>query len=212
MPRRALPKWKLKPITAPLMASRSTRMLSTNSSALRLASAALKVSTIAPSSPVAASSRSLATSEVRWNDGSSGLKKVRGCGSKVSTAAGRCAAWARSIAMPITARWPRWTPSKLPMATTGRASRSRPEPSSRTTTKGWGEFGSAMGEIGLGRWGYGPSVNDTLTDLAAIPGPRTGPRRKVPPLTGSSTEPCYRSHAWEGASNAGQVPIRPWRQ
>ncbi len=65
-------------------------MSATNSSAVSPASAASKVSTIAPSSPVAASSRSLAASEVSRNDGSSGRKKLRGCGSKVSAAAGRC--------------------------------------------------------------------------------------------------------------------------
>ena len=53
------------------------------------ASAASKVSTMAPSSPVAASSRNLAASSVSRNSGSPGLKKVRGCGSKVSAAAGR---------------------------------------------------------------------------------------------------------------------------
>src|SRR6516225_7103804 len=86
------------------MAKWSTRMRLTKSSALSFAKLASKVSTIAPSRPVAASSRNLAASSVRRNSGSCGSKNARGCGSKVSAAA-------------ITALWPRCTPSKLPMAT-----------------------------------------------------------------------------------------------
>ena len=51
--------------TAPLTAKRFTRMRSTKSSADRFASSALKPTTIAPRSPVAANSRSLAASDVR---------------------------------------------------------------------------------------------------------------------------------------------------
>ena len=77
-----------------------------------------KVITTAPESPVPASSRSLLASSVSRNWGVFGLKKLRGCGSKVTASAGR--PWARPIcrAAAITARWPRWTPSKLPIATT----------------------------------------------------------------------------------------------
>ena len=77
-----------------------------------------KVITTAPSSPVPASSRSLLASSERRNCGLFGLKKLRGCGSKVTAKAGL--PWARPIrkAASITARCPRWTPSKLPMATT----------------------------------------------------------------------------------------------
>ena len=64
-------------------------------------------STIAPSSPVVASSRSFARSSVRRNNGSFGRKKPRGCGSKVSAAAGRPSAFARVSAAAMTARWPR---------------------------------------------------------------------------------------------------------
>ena len=42
--------------------------------------------------------------EVSWNEGSSGWKKLRGCGSKVSTAAGR---WARAGALHARSRSPR---------------------------------------------------------------------------------------------------------
>ena len=44
---------------------------------------------MAPSSAVVANSRSFAVASVRRNSGWSGLKKARGCGSKVSAAAGR---------------------------------------------------------------------------------------------------------------------------
>src|SRR5215475_14225881 len=77
-----------------------------------------KVITTAPASPVPASNRNLLVSVVRRNCGLLGLKKLRGCGSKVTAKAGLpCARPIRSAA-PITARWPRWTPSKLPIATT----------------------------------------------------------------------------------------------
>src|SRR5215475_3386111 len=77
-----------------------------------------KVITTAPARPVPARSRSLLVSVVRRNCGLFGLKKLRGCGSNVTAKAGwPCARPIRSAA-PITARWPRWTPSKLPIATT----------------------------------------------------------------------------------------------
>src|SRR6516162_4920648 len=104
-------------MAAPLMAKRSTRTRRTKSCALNLASSALKVSTIAPSSPAAASKRNLASSGVSRNSGSSGSKNARGCGSKVSAAEGLPSAPARANAAAITALWPRCTPSKLPMAT-----------------------------------------------------------------------------------------------
>src|ERR1700761_5412904 len=77
-----------------------------------------KVMTTAPASPVPASNRSFPASSVSRNWGEFGLKKLLGCGSKVSAKAGL--PWARPIvsAASITARWPRWTPSKLPIATT----------------------------------------------------------------------------------------------
>src|SRR5437899_969221 len=73
------------------------------------------VITTAPSSPVPASSRSLLASSDRRNCGLFGLKKLRGCGSKVTANVGL--PWARPIrkAASITARWPRWTPSNLSM-------------------------------------------------------------------------------------------------
>ena len=98
------------------------------SSADNSASAASKRSTMAPLRPVAASRRSFARSSVSRNSDSPGRKKLRGCGSKVSAAAGRPSACARACAAAITARWPRCTPSKLPMATTAPLSASSGAP------------------------------------------------------------------------------------
>ncbi len=74
--------------------------------------------TMAPESPVAANRRSLAVWSVRRNSGSCGWKKLLGWGSKVRAAAGAPSICARLRAAAITARWPRCTPSKLPMAMT----------------------------------------------------------------------------------------------
>ena len=88
------------------------------SSAEVAASCASKFMTMAPSSPLAANRRSLSRALESWNSVSCGRKKSRGCGEKVSAAALRPSALARLSAAPITARWPRCTPSKLPIATT----------------------------------------------------------------------------------------------
>ena len=76
-------------MATPATANRPTRMRVTKSAADKPASAASKRSTIAPSRPVVARSRSFERSSVSRNSGSSGRKKPRGCGSKVSAAAGR---------------------------------------------------------------------------------------------------------------------------
>ena len=77
-----------------------------------------KVITTAPASPVPANSRSFPASSVSRNWGVFGLKKLRGCGSKVTASAGRHVPVPSAARHAITARWPRWTPSKLPIATT----------------------------------------------------------------------------------------------
>ena len=77
------------------------------------ATALSKVMTMAPSSGVAANRRSFAVLSVRRNNGSSGLKSARGCGSNVNAAAGCPRPRARSIAAPITARWPRCNAPKI---------------------------------------------------------------------------------------------------
>ena len=136
-PARFWPKWKSKPIAAPPMPRLPTRMRETKSSAEVDASAASKRMMMAPSSPVAARSRSLSRSEESWNRASCGRKKARGCGVKVSAAVLRPSWSARARAAPITARWPRCTPSKLPIATTAStsASASMPPAPPRTTVK-----------------------------------------------------------------------------
>jgi hypothetical protein len=47
-----------------------------------------------------------------------GAKNSRGFGSKVITAAGRPACFASPVSFASSARWPRCTPSKLPMVST----------------------------------------------------------------------------------------------
>ena len=117
-PLRCCPKWKSKPMAAPPMPKRPARICPMKSSAEVLARPASNVMTTAPSSPVAASRRNLSRSLESWNSVSCGLKKSRGCGAKVKAAALRPSFLARLSAAPMTARWPRCTPSKLPTATT----------------------------------------------------------------------------------------------
>ncbi len=82
-PARFLPKWKSKPMAAPPMPKRPTRMRAMKSSADVPASAPSNVMTKAPSSPVAASRRSLSRSLDSWNSVSCGRRNRRGCGVKV---------------------------------------------------------------------------------------------------------------------------------
>src|SRR6185369_9404372 len=99
-------------------------------------------------SPVPANSRSLLVSSERRNWGLFGLKKLRGCGSKVTAKAGL--PWLRPIcrAAAITARWPRWTPSKLPMATTAPLGIASAGVVSRMTVKPF----VIAGILGSGSW------------------------------------------------------------
>ncbi len=57
-------------------------------------------------------------SGVSRNGGESGRNTERGCGSKVSNTSGASASRAKRRASPITAWWPRCTPSKFPTTTT----------------------------------------------------------------------------------------------
>src|SRR5215471_13432884 len=123
-------------MATPLTASLPTRMRVMKSSAESEASARSNVSTSAPLSPLAASRRSLVVSSVSRNSGTSGRRKRRGCGSKVSATAGPPRACARAVAAPITARWPRCTPSKLPIAITPPLNAATAAESSRTTRNG----------------------------------------------------------------------------
>jgi len=80
-----------------------------------------------------------------------GLKKLRGCGSKVTASAGR--PWARPIcrAAAITARWPRCTPSKLPIATTAPFGMAVAGVVSRITVKTERHFRDSSTRAGWGR-------------------------------------------------------------
>src|SRR2546429_2996217 len=116
-----------------------------------------KVITTAPARPVAARSLSLLASVVRRNCGLLGLKKLRGCGSKVSAKAGLPRARPICSAADITARWPRWTPSKLPIATTAPLGIAAAGVVSRMTVKSDGISGNFwLGGVGPGPWLEGP--------------------------------------------------------
>src|SRR4051812_27906915 len=123
-------------MVAPRIPRRPTRIRATNCCAVKAANAASNVRTSAPSRPVAASRRSFDFSSVRRNTGSDGRSTLRGCGSKVMAIAGASSAAARASAMSITARWPRCTPSKLPIAATAPLNRATRGASSRTTRNG----------------------------------------------------------------------------
>ena len=75
--------------------------------------------TITPSIPEMRRSSSLSSGTMMRRGARSGNKSLAGVGSKVSAKAVPPAARARSIAALRIAWCPRWTPSKLPMATTG---------------------------------------------------------------------------------------------
>ena len=126
------------------MPSRPTRMRATNCSAVSAAKLASKVSTSAPFSPVAASRRSFDVSSVRRNTGSDGRNTFRGCGSNVIAIAGASSAPARARAASITARWPRCTPSKLPIAATAPLNCATRGELSRATTNGLVDLGGVV--------------------------------------------------------------------
>ena len=88
MPWRPLPKWKSWPTTTPDAPSSCPSRRSTKAAAEVPARPASKRRTKAPSSPSLRKTASFAGSGVRRNRGFSGAKNLRGCGSKVSTAAG----------------------------------------------------------------------------------------------------------------------------
>ena len=122
-PPRSLPKWKSKPIAAPPMPRRPTRICSMKSSAAVPASPASKVMTMAPSSPVGgeqaqlvALARELEQRLLRPEEAA--RMRREGQGRRLAAERARRARSAASI----TARWPRCTPSKLPIATTAPAS------------------------------------------------------------------------------------------
>src|SRR6266404_2144181 len=82
-------------------------------------SAGVNAITTTPSIPEAHSSSSLSSGARMRRGAREGASTLAGSGSKVRAKAVPEAARARSIAAFKIARWPRWTPSKLPSATTG---------------------------------------------------------------------------------------------
>ena len=137
--------------------------------------------------------------------GASGWKKLRGCGSKVSAAAGRWMARARSSAASITARWPRCTPSKLPMATTGPAAGRCPARGPARRRKAGSERGSAMaGQYGVERLpGQG-----WLTDLNAVDAVTGSHRHNRLRVLQSA---FVRFASLKGPGQSPGAFIRPWR-
>jgi hypothetical protein len=111
-PARPLPKRKSAPTTAWQRPRSRARTPWTKSSGEREARGASKGSSKRVSTPSISSRCALACAFISRKGGASGANHSRGCGSKVSTPRGAPSRRARSM----TAWWPRWTPSKFPMA------------------------------------------------------------------------------------------------
>jgi len=91
-------------------------MSSTNAVGAMPASSRVNGSTTTASTPASASSSSRRAIEVSIRGARFGASSAEGCGSKVSATVSASLAAASSRARAISARWPRWTPSKLPIA------------------------------------------------------------------------------------------------
>jgi hypothetical protein len=113
VPVRPLPKQKSAPTTTWLTPRPSARTSRAKASADRPESLASNGSSASISTPSFSSRLARASAFIRRKGGASGAKYSRGCGSNVTTPSGASARRAR----PITWAWPRWTPSKFPMAT-----------------------------------------------------------------------------------------------
>src|ERR1700761_1193589 len=107
VPRALAPKWKFSPIATRRAPSLPISAWSMNSSALRWENSSSKRITTISSTPSPSSTSRLTSSELISFGAWSGRSTSSGCGSKV-----------RTVSLPsITARCPRWTPSKVPIAT-----------------------------------------------------------------------------------------------
>src|SRR6201994_1586255 len=107
VPRALAPKWKFSPIATRRAPSLPISASSMNSSALRWENSPSKRITTISSTPSPSSTSRLTSSELISFGAWSGRSTSSGCGSKV-----------RTVSLPsITARCPRWTPSKVPIAT-----------------------------------------------------------------------------------------------
>ena len=136
--------------------------LSTKSCGLRCAMSPSKVSANSASTPRSASSRALVRKRRQPETFRRGRKYSCGCGSKLSTASGlrRASAWI--LASAIRARWPRCTPSKLPIATT--APLQAPQATSSKCRK-YPHSGQSLALLGLR--GARTCASDSSTSLSS---------------------------------------------
>ena len=118
LPARPRPKVKSSPVTTAAAPICWPSTSPTKSSAVVAASLAPNSNTSMASAPAAANRAWRWLRLVSRKGGTSGLKCLTGCGSKVATMTGRHSCAPRCTARPTTAWWPRWKPSKLPSATT----------------------------------------------------------------------------------------------
>ena len=182
VPRRSLPKWKLKPITAPVMARRSTRMscdefLGAEPGQRRVEGQHDRA--VEPGRGQQPELGGLRGEVERRLVGLEEGARMRLEGQHRRRAVGRLRALASPCRSPRggrdarrrNCRWRRPAGPAVP----GQPSAG---PSSRTTTKGWGGLGSVMaGELVSMRDRSMPAVNATLTDLTAKPGAKPQVRR-----------------------------------
>ncbi len=112
------PNRKFAPTTTAAAWSRSTRIRSTNSSGDQAATSVVNGSARTSSAPACASSSARSSIEDSVMGAWSGRSTAIGCGSKVTATTWRPRSSAISRARAITRRWPRCTPSKLPITTT----------------------------------------------------------------------------------------------
>ncbi len=124
VPSRRWPKVKLSPTWISHTRSRPQRNSRTNCRAGVRENSRVKRTTSMTAIPASASRRSFCAGVVMARGACSGRSTARGCGSKVTTAAATRSSRARATTRSRMAHWPRWTPSKFPMAATAPCGRS----------------------------------------------------------------------------------------
>src|SRR5690606_22675616 len=113
-----MPKRVSLPTTSVWARSPSTNTLRTNSSGVCSANSRVNSMTSTASRPVPSSSSSRCSRPVSRAGARSGCSTATGWGSKVTATEASPSSRARETTVPSTARWPRWTPSKLPRVAT----------------------------------------------------------------------------------------------
>src|SRR5262245_42361267 len=119
-PARRAPKRKSRPTSSQRTPSAFFRTSSMKAPTSSAANRASKRAICVRSTPAAASSSSLSRRRVRRAGARSGAKNSRGCGSKVRTQEDTESSRALAVTRSMSARWPRCTPSKLPMVSAQR--------------------------------------------------------------------------------------------